>query len=78
MISGRNEHITLLGVDSRSIQISFTYYTLVMGRDLEILPLGVWEEGKQSIRLMATLETGESDCDSVSPHKVFLAPYIYS
>lgn len=49
-----------------------------MGRDLEILPLGVWEEGKQSIRLMATLETGESDCDSVSPHKVFLAPYIYS
>lgn len=54
------------------MQIHFIYFTLGMGRNLGILPLGVWEEGKQRIRLMATLEIGESDHDYVSPYKAFV------
>lgn len=48
-----------------------------MGRALEILPWGVWEEGKQSIRLMATLEIRESASDYVSPYKAFMAPQMF-
>lgn len=54
------------------MQIRFTYYTLGMARALEILSLGVWEEGKQSVRLMATLEIEESDYDYVTPCKAFV------
>lgn len=54
------------------MQIRFAYYTLGMARALEILSLGVWEEGKQSVRLMATLEIEESDYDYVTPCKAFV------
>lgn len=45
------------------MRINLTPYTPGRGRALEILLGVVWGEGKQSIRLMVTLEMSESDYD---------------
>lgn len=56
------------------MQISFTYDTLCMDTALDILSPGVWEEEKQSIGLMATLQIRGSDDVYVSLYKAFQAP----
>lgn len=60
------------------MQISFTYDILCMDTALDILSPGVWEEEKQSIGLMATLQIRESDDVYVPLYKAFQAPQVHS